>query len=112
MHDHASIEGLRPQNAMCPTCGYVPGGQAIRDGKLTCPECGEEIRFELVKPVRSRRVRVLARSISLVGMGIIVGVGLVVWSQAGGRPAGLYWGFMVLVLVVSWVVGVMVMRGR
>lgn len=73
-------DGVRPRNACCPACGYVQGGQEIRGGSITCPECGTAIRFELVKPVQSPRSRVARGSVwvatalvaaSLVGVAFI-----------------------------------------
>ena len=33
-------------NASCVSCGYRFGGVAIKSNMITCPECGEENRFE------------------------------------------------------------------
>lgn len=60
------LDNVRPRHALCARCGYQFGGIAIKDGAITCPECGDVFRFDLLgrgeelarlkKKVRKRRV--------------------------------------------------------
>ena len=46
------LDGIRPKNAVCTRCGYHIGGIEIKDGMITCPECGHDVVFELTSPSR------------------------------------------------------------
>ena len=41
------LDNVRPRHALCASCGYQFGGIAIKDGVITCPECGDVFRFDL-----------------------------------------------------------------
>jgi hypothetical protein len=46
------LDGVRPRNAVCTSCGYHIGGVPIEDGQLICPECGKPVVFVLLPPER------------------------------------------------------------
>lgn len=105
------FEGVRPRQAVCPSCGYVPGGAAIQRGVVQCPECGERIEFALHAPKRPRLVVIVGRVGAGIALGIGVWIGVTVWVKAGAMWALAYTLIASTVSGALWLLGRMMTRG-
>ena len=104
------FEGVRPRQAVCPSCGYVPGGAAIQRGVVQCPECGERIEFVLRAPKRSRWVVIVGRMGAGFALGIGVWIGVTMWVEAGAMWALAYTLIACTVSGSLWLVGNRMLR--
>lgn len=105
------FEGVRPRQAVCPACGYVPGGAAIEQGVVHCPECGERIEFVLRAPKRPRWVVIVGRVWAGIALGIGVWIGVTVWVEVGAMWALVFTLTACTVSGALWLLGRMMTRG-
>lgn len=96
-------DGVRPSNAVCPSCHYRFGGIPIQCGQLTCPECAHAFSFVL-PPRRNTPWPSVRRSALLVPLAAVV--------LAAGALTMLYQSFLAGLIVLLIGAGIMIALRR
>ncbi len=70
----SDLDGVRPKNSVCLSCGYGLGGIEIKGGVIVCPECAVPARFELrrPRPVNPTLLRAIGLAIGFMVFALLV----------------------------------------
>jgi hypothetical protein len=102
------LDGISPRNAVCTHCGFHLGGIPIKGVRVTCPECGKPVVFELTSPAtRGKRSPLALYLVLFIGASLVALAAY--WESGWQEPrtaafvlVGMLAGMSVVVLVLRW----------
>jgi hypothetical protein len=78
---NAQLDGIRPLHAACEACHYEFAGISVRDGAITCPECGYRNPLDFPPVDRSPLLLLRIMRVTLLVLAGVALITLLLWMS-------------------------------